>query len=124
MSYEKQTFVDGDVLAAAHLNRIEEAIAELYTIVGSTVSISEIELLSENWIGVSSPYYQTVMVRGATEHSQIDLKPTIEQLAIFHEKDLAFVTENEDGMITVYALGDRPQNDYTIQVSITEVNVV
>lgn len=124
MSYEKHTFVDGDVLAAAHLNRMEDAIAELYSIVGSTVSVSEVELLAENWVGVASPYSQVVTIRGATEYSQIDLKPTIEQLAIFHDKDLAFVAENEDGMITVYALGDKPQNDYTIQVSVTEVNVV
>ena len=123
MSYEKQNFVDGDVLAAAHLNRMEEAIAELYSIVGSTVSVSEVELLAENWEGEASPYHQVVTIPGATEYSQIDLKPTIDQLAIFHDKDLAFVAENEDGMITVYALGDKPQNDYTIQVTITEVNV-
>jgi hypothetical protein len=47
----------------------------------------------------------------------------VEQLAIFHNKDVAFVTENEDGVVTVYAIGDKPTQDYTIQVSITEVVV-
>lgn len=124
MGYIKQNFVDGDVLTADQLNRMEDALVELYTSIGSTVSVSEVELLAENWAGSTSPYSQVVEIRGATEYSQIDLKPTIDQLAIFHDKDLAFVAENMDGMITVYALGDKPQNDYTIQVSITEVNVL
>ena len=46
-----------------------------------------------------------------------------EDLTIFHEKDLAFVTENENGTITVYAIGQKPENDYTIQVTLTEVAV-
>ena len=124
MSYEKNNFVDGDVLTADHVNRIEDAIVDLYSSLGSSVAVSEVRLLSANWVGDASPYSQVVTITGVTERSQVDLKPTIEQLAIFHDKDLAFVTENEDGKITVYALGDKPQNDYTIQVTITEVNVL
>ena len=47
----------------------------------------------------------------------------MEQLAIFYNKDLTFVTENEDGVVTVYAIGQKPTNDYTIQATITEVYV-
>lgn len=85
--------------------------------------IAMISLPASGWVGTDGLYSQIVAVEGATENSQVDLTPSIEQLAIFHEKDLAFVTENEDGVVTVYALGDRPQNDYTMQVTITEVNV-
>ena len=53
----------------------------------------------------------------------MDLTPSVEQLAVFYDKDLTFVTENEDGVVTVYAIGQKPTNDYTIQVTITEVNV-
>ena len=87
----------------------------------SSVTISEVTLHAANWVGADSPYYQVVEVDGVTERSQVDLKPSVEQLTIFHDKDLAFVTENDDGVVTVYAIGDKPQNDYTIQVSITEV---
>ena len=55
------------------------------------------------------------------KYSKVDLLPSVEQLAIFHNKDVAFVTENEDGVVTVYAIGDKPTSDYTMQVSITEV---
>ena len=88
-----------------------------------TARIANVELLSANWIGDSSPYSQVVTIDGVTENSQVDLTPSIEQLVIFYEKDLGFVTENEDGVVTVYAIGQKPENDYTIQVTITEVDV-
>ena len=62
-------------------------------------------------------------ISGVTENSQVDLTPSVEQLVVFYEKDLTFVTENEDGVVTVYAIGQKPTNDYTVQVTITEVNV-
>ena len=83
--------------------------------------IGEITLLADGWVGENSPYSQVVEVAGVTEKCQVDLTPSVEQLEIFYQKDLAFVTENEDGVVTVYAIGDKPANDYTIQVTITEV---
>ena len=85
--------------------------------------IGYITILAEGWNGDDSPYSQVVDVQGVTENSQVDLTPSVEQLAIFHDKDLAFVTENDGGVVTVYAVGQKPENDYTIQVTITEVNV-
>ena len=89
---------------------------------GSVARIGNITLLADKWDGSENLYSQVVSVDGATENSQVDLTPSVEQLAIFYEKDLAFVTENEDGVVTVYAIGQKPQNDYTMQVTITEVD--
>ena len=89
----------------------------------SRVRIAHIDLLASNWVGDVSPYSQVVEIDGVTEYSQVDLTPSIEQLVVFYEKDLGFVTENDDGVVTVYAIGQKPNNDYTIQVTITEVNV-
>jgi hypothetical protein len=88
-----------------------------------SVRIANVDLLSANWIGNASPYSQIVEIEDITENSQVDLTPSIEQLVIFYEKDLGFVTENDDGVVTVYAIGQKPENDYTIQVTITEVDV-
>jgi hypothetical protein len=85
--------------------------------------IAYIDLPSAGWVGDSSPYSQIVEIDGVTENSQVDLTPSIEQLVTFYEKDLGFVTENDDGVVTVYALGQKPENDYTMQVTITEVDV-
>jgi hypothetical protein len=88
-----------------------------------SVRIADIDLLAANWIGDKSPYSQIVEIDGITENSQVDLTPSIEQLVTFYDKDLGFVTENDDGVVTVYAIGQKPENDYTIQVTITEVDV-
>lgn len=85
--------------------------------------IANVDLFAANWVGDASPYSQVVEIEGVTEYSQVDLTPSIEQLIVFYDKDLGFVTENEDGVVTVYAIGQKPENDYTIQVTITEVRV-
>lgn len=85
--------------------------------------IGYVTLLASAWVGEENLYSQVVDIEGVTENSQVDLTPDVGQLAVFYNKDLAFVTENEDGVVTVYAIGQKPQDDYTIQVTITEVDV-
>lgn len=86
-------------------------------------TIGVVELLADKWEGGDNLYSQVVSIDGVTENSQVDLTPSVEQLTVFYEKDLTFVTENEGGVVTVYAIGQKPTNDYMIQVTITEVNV-
>ena len=85
--------------------------------------VAEVTLLASAWEGADHLYFQVVALDGITEYSQVDLKPSAEQLAIFRQKDIAFSTENDDGIVTVFVVGDKPTNDYTMQVSITEVIV-
>lgn len=86
------------------------------------VRVADIALLAANWEGDESPYSQVVEIPGVTEYSQVDLTPSVEQLAVFYDKDLTFVTENEGGVVTVYAIGQKPENDYEIQATIKEVS--
>ena len=77
-----------------------------------------------NIIGVR--YGQVVTVENAniTPNSKVDLQLSSEQMVIFHEKDLSFVAENEDGkVVTVYCIGQIPENDYKIQATVTEIVV-
>ena len=90
---------------------------------GSAATIGEITLRAADWVGDDSPYSQVVKIDGVTAYSQVDLTPSVEQLSVFYYKDLAFVTENDGGIVTVYAIGQKPENDHTIQVTITEVYV-
>ena len=83
--------------------------------------VDKVVLLASAWQGADNLHAQVVALEGITQYSQVDLKPSAEQLADFHEIDLAFATENDDGIVTVFAIGDRPTKDYTIEVSITEV---
>ena len=91
--------------------------------VSSNARIADVVLLADAWIGENTPYSQVVTIPTVTSNTQVDLTPSVEQLSIFYNKDLAFVTENDDGVVTVYAIGQKPMNDYTIQATLTEVNV-
>jgi hypothetical protein len=85
---------------------------------------ASVTLHSDKWVKASDDrWYQVVTVDNAriTPNSKVDLQPSSEQLCIFYKKDLAFVAENEDGVISVYCVGQVPANNYTIQVTITEV---
>lgn len=103
------------------LQKVIEEVAKIVTTGAASARIANVDILANKWVGNASPYSQVVAVDGATENSQVDLTPSVEQLAIFYQKDLAFVTENDGGVVTVYAIGQKPANDYTIQVTITEV---
>ena len=74
-----------------------------------------------NIIGVR--YGQVVDVNNAniTPNSKVDLQLSSEQMVIFYEKDLAFVAENENGIVTVYCIGQIPENDYVLQATVTEI---
>ena len=122
-TYKPNTTIYNDAGAYMAAEYVADTKAYIDGASGSAAAIGEVTILANKWIGADSPYSQVVEIDGVTEYSQVDLKPNVEQLAIFHEKDLAFVTENEDGVVTVYAIGDKPTNDYTMQVSVTEVKV-
>jgi hypothetical protein len=91
-----------------------------FTVVSPT-PIASVTVRSDAWVGDSSPYSQVVPLGGITENSQINLTPTVDQIAILYEKDITFVTENAGGTLTVYVFGQKPTNDYTIPADIVEV---
>lgn len=91
--------------------------------VGSVVSVVSIDLPASAWVGSGHHYSQVVAINGVTAKSQVNLTPSVEQLAIFYEKDISFVTENDGGVVTVHIIGQKPENDYTIQANIVEVKV-
>lgn len=72
---------------------------------------------------IENRYYQPVTVNNAaiTPNSKVDLQPSPEQLVIFHEKDITFTAINRGGNIRVCVVGQRPTQEYTIQVTVTEV---
>lgn len=84
--------------------------------------------LSSQWTaveGVSDTYEQDItsqLTDLITNCSKIDLQPTPNQLCAFHEKNVAFTTINENGIVKVYAVGTKPETDYVdIPITITEV---
>lgn len=106
------------------------AVMKTLTINGTTYTVARVvpalsvTLLADKWVSNGDRYSQVVEVEGVTNRSKVDLQPTPEQLGEFHNKILGFTTKNNGGVVTAYAIGDRPLGDHTIQVTLTEVEGV
>ena len=116
--YDTETEIE----STSEYNALAALIAKVTSLKVSSVTVSEVTLLASAWVGSDNLYSQVVSIDGITENSQVNLAPSVEQMAIFYEKDVTFVTENEGGVVTVYVIGQKPENDYTIQADIVEVS--
>lgn len=99
-----------------NITDLQENLGKLQQII---VSVS---LPASQWVGSENIYSQVVSIDGITENSQVNLTPSVEQLSIFSEENVSFITENDGGVVTVYVIGQKPTNDYTIKASIVEVS--
>lgn len=122
--------IDGVYVWQKVPTKLSDLDADIVLGVPKTVSIA---LLSDHWMqaadddgNIIENKWSQVVLQGntdITEYSKVDLQPSVDQLAVFYEKDLTFVAENEDGVVTVFCIGNAPTNDYVIQATVTEVVV-
>lgn len=89
--------------------------------VGSAVKLTQIHLPAANWKGAVSPFSQVVAVEGISTGSRIDLLPSAAQLELLRAGGTALLAGNEEGTVTVYALGAKPVEDMTVAATILEV---
>lgn len=83
---------------------------------------ASISLPASGWTETTNIYSQVVSVAGATANSRVDIYPTPEQLLELQMSGVSLVAVNEDGVVTVYALNNKPTSDYSMQAILTEVN--
>lgn len=96
----------------------DEVVAQILSQIAPRVVSVE---LTTNWIEFSEGKYgQVVAFDNITEHSRLDLHPSIDMLTEFKQLGLAFIAENNGGIITVYSVGNIPSIPYTIQATIVE----
>jgi hypothetical protein len=86
--------------------------------------VATITLSKSAWTGSANPYSQNVNVATVTTSTKIDLQPTAQQIISLNDADIALMAQNDNGTVTVYALGGKPSVDYTMQVLLTEVAYV
>lgn len=86
--------------------------------------IATVTLPAADWAGSASPYYQTIDSNIFTANSMVDLQFTPEQLATLQDDGLAFTTQNNNGLVTVYVSGGLPADDMTVQIKVQEVAVI
>ena len=86
---------------------------------GAAAKMTEIVLPASAWKNGQSPYYQDVTVDGISVNSIVYMLPSVEQIVAFHHTALTAV--NMDGAVRVYAIGEKPGANITIQAALTEV---
>lgn len=100
------------------LPSVEERVEILESKVPSYTTVT---LLASAWEGYEAPYSQVIIIDGATANTKVDLTPTAAQTAELQDEDIAFVAENDEGVITVWSINCKPEIDYEVQATLTEV---
>ena len=106
------------------------AIMKTLTLNGETynltplVPVAKVTLTASGWMrdDSSGHYSQEVNLPGVTKYTKVDLQPTLAQIDSFYTLSMGFFAINWDGHVKVYAIGNKPTDDITIQVSLTEVD--
>ena len=84
--------------------------------------IRTISLPLSAWEGSNGTWSQIVTIDGVTTKSKVDLQPNASQLSSLQDSETSLVTENNEGVVTVYAIGNLPEVDFEMQATITETN--
>lgn len=83
-----------------------------------------IDLPISGWTGSNLLYSQTVSVPIVKENSQVDLRPSPTQLQELLTSEISLTAANESGSVTIFAIGGKPISDYTMQIIVSEVELV
>ena len=87
----------------------------------TTEKLITIYTSAEKWKGGTSPFTQVVEVDGININTKVDLQLSAQQLEDLSDQTITFVAENDSGVITVYAIGDKPETDCEFQATLNEV---
>lgn len=86
--------------------------------------VATISLPANAWTGNSEPYSQVVNIATVTTSSKIDLQPSAQQIVDLQNAETSLMIGNDGGVVTCYAIGNKPTVNYTMQVLIQEVAYV
>ena len=85
------------------------------------VKKNTLSLPTASWTG-SGPYTQTVTITGITVNSKVDIQMDATALGVLIDSGTSAIwLENNNGTLTAKALGEKPNANLSVQVTITEV---
>lgn len=103
---------------------VNSLLAEITKLKKAVPKVTYVTLTSSAWgvvSGEEDTYSQVVNISGVSDKTKVAIDFSLEQTLIFKEKNLAFVIENDNGVVTFFAVGQKPQNDYTLQITLSEL---
>ena len=92
-----------------------------YAVESSVPTTTTVTLKAADWLGDTSPYSQVLALGDVTSLTKVDLQPTMDQVDALYSQSVAFFTVNEGGVVRVNAVGNKPTEDFVLQVTLTEV---
>lgn len=89
---------------------------------GSVQYAKEVELLAANWqTEKEGRYYQTFDIPKANANSKMDVGLSETALEIMQDKVLTLTATFRDGVTRVYAIGDKPTQDFIVHITFEDV---
>ena len=88
---------------------------------GTEAKSTKMNAPAAEWKGSISPYSQVVQVDGVSVRSKVDIQLSVDQMELFHNQDITFTTENKGGVVTLFAVGDKPLADCEFSITLSEV---
>ena len=86
------------------------------------VKKNTLSLPTASWTG-SGPYTQTVTITGITVNSKVDIQMDATALGVLIDSGTSAIwIENNNGTLTAKAMGEKPNANLSVQVTITEVS--
>jgi hypothetical protein len=94
------------------------------SIAASKPKITTVTLPAANWTGATNPWSQEVTINGLTATCKIDPQLTALQIVELQNEEITLMFQNDNGVATAWAIGNKPTEDYTLQILLTEVEFV
>lgn len=93
---------------------------------GTVVKLATISVPASAWKGGTSPYSQEIRVDGISVNSVVEINLSTDQIEQLRSenKNIAFTTENDGGVVTLIAIGSKPSKDLVFQTKIVDVLVI
>lgn len=88
---------------------------------GTAMKVAQFTAPAADWKGAGDSWFQTVTVPGISVNSKVDIALSQDQLLPLRSRNLLFMAGNEEGTVTLYALGGKPDTDLVFQAALLEV---
>lgn len=90
-----------------------------YAIADNT-KIINITIPATSWVG-TGPYSQTLDIKSATASTKLDIQADADTMATILSKGYCMSIKNDNGEITIHAIGTKPTVDLNVQLLAMEV---